>query len=130
MRKHKLSTDSIPDEFADLFMPFSMNKPDRKKYMVSFELQKQLTNLKATLDNAGPGWVCYHNLHPFYVHKIRQHIGLYVLHGPVPSTRVENNFRPQREDKVLGNYFIYTSFEPNAGRHHRHLKSSFVCQDP
>ena len=71
---HKLSPDSRPDEFSEVFIPFSMNKPDGKKEMVSFELLTKLTNLKATITNAGPGGVCYHDFHPFSVRKTRQYI--------------------------------------------------------
>ena len=49
---------------------------------------------------------------------------------PEPSPQIENKFRPQQEDKVHGNDFIYTSFGPNAGRRHRHFKALFTCQDP
>ena len=38
IRKHKLYPDSRPDEFAEFFMPFSINNIYRKKDMVSFEL--------------------------------------------------------------------------------------------
>ena len=74
MSNHKLSPDSRADEFSEVFLPFSMNEPDVNKEMVSFELLTKLTNLKATITNAGPGGVCYHDFHPFSVRKTRQYI--------------------------------------------------------
>ena len=86
--------------------------------------------MKATLANAGPGGIFYHDFHAISVREINQHIVLYFFCDPEPSPQIENKFRPQQEDKVHGNDFIYTSFGPNAGRRHRHFKALFTCQDP
>ena len=64
---HKLSPDSRPDGFAEVFLPLSMNKPYGKKEMVSFELLTKLTNLKATIANAGPEGIFYKYFHALYV---------------------------------------------------------------
>ena len=130
MMKHKLYTCSRPDEFSEVFVPFSMNKPVGKKGVVSFEILTKCTNVKTNLDNAGPRGVLYHDFHPLYVREILQHIVLYVFCGRAPSPQIENNFRAQQEDKLHGNDFIYTSFGPNVGRHRGHFKAFFVCQDP
>ena len=92
----------------------------------SFQLLTRWTNLKATLANAGPGGACYPDFYPFSVREICQHMGLYVFHGVAPSPQIERKFKPQREDKVHGNDFIYTSFGPR----HRQSKAFFACQDP
>ena len=67
MRKYKLYPDSRPDKFAEFFMAFLMNKHGCKKEMLSFEILTKLTNLKATVANAGPGGVFYKYFHALYV---------------------------------------------------------------
>ena len=67
---------------------------------------------------------------PFDPREIRQHFGLYVLHGLSPTPRVEYKFKPQKLDRVAGNDFVYSSFDANAERRHKHFKSFLSCVDP
>ena len=88
------------------------------------------TNLKADLAGAGEGGSCYHECKPFKPGELRQHIGMYIFNGLSPSPRVENKFKPQSEDPVHGNDFIYHSFGPNAEQRHRHFKTFLAIEDP
>ena len=72
----------------------------------------------------------YQDFQDFTNKEIRQHIGIYILHGLSPSPRVELKFKPQRSDCVHGNDMVYSSFGPNAERRHRHFKCFFACQNP
>lgn len=47
-----------------------------------------------------------------------------------PSPRIEHKFRPQSEDQVHRNNFIYHSFGANAERRHRNFNTFLVVQDP
>ena len=40
------------------------------------------------------------------------------------------NFKPQSQDPVHDNDFIYHKFDPNAERRHRHFKTFLAIQDP
>ena len=74
MRKHKIYPDSLPDEFAEVFMPFSMNNLNRKKKMVSFEIQKNgqtWTQLLLMMDPKGYDFsISIHSLCTRYVNKL------------------------------------------------------------
>ena len=62
--------------------------------MVSFEILTKWKNLKATLINAEPGVVLYHDFRTFSMSEIHQQIGLYFSHGLAPSPQIEKMFRP------------------------------------
>ena len=67
---------------------------------------------------------------PFSPKEIRQHFGLYVMHGLAPTARVEYKFRPQRVDRVAGNDFCFQSFGSSASRRHKHFKAFLSAVDP
>ena len=127
-KKHKLSSSSKPWDFVDSFFPFHEDKSNDSKDHFSFEKIPRWTNHKATL--AGAGESTYKDFKPFTTREIRQHFGIYVLHGIQPSMRVEYKFRSQRQDPVSGNDFVNRSFGPNAERRHKHFKAFLACVDP
>ena len=111
LSKHKLGPYSYPWEFANAFIPFHQDKKDKNHF--SFELLMQWTNLKAALAGAGTN-IYKGEYHPFSTKEIRQHFGLYVLHGISPTPRIEYKFSPEHKDRVCGNTFVHTSFGTNA----------------
>ena len=127
-KKHKLSSNSKPWEFVDAFFPFHEDKSTDGKDHFSFEKITRWTNHKAIL--AGAGETTYKDFKPFTTREIRQHFGIYVLHGIQPSMRVEYKFRSQRQDPVSGNDFVNRSFGANAERRHKHFKAFLACVDP
>ena len=86
--------------------------------------------MKATLAGAGPDGAIYKDFKPFTQKELRQHIALYIFNGLAPSPKIEAKLKPQRNDVIHGNDFIYQSFGPNAERRHRHFKCFFACQNP
>jgi len=56
--------------------------------------------LKAHLAGAGKGGTCCEDFTPFSMKEIRQHVGLYIFHGISPSPRIEQNFKPQKQDPL------------------------------
>ena len=134
IEEHGLSKHSFPHEFADCFIPL-FSKKNKSTGTESFSIHKimQWTNLKATLADAGTGGSYYPNFKPFKTHEIRQHLGLYVLHGLAPSPQIEQKFKPQHIDPVNGNDFVYNSFGRDGGnreRRHKEFKSMLAVQDP
>ena len=129
IKKYKLTTNTRPEEYADIVLPFKKNMQGGKEQL-SFRQLKDWTNIKASLADAGKDGTCYRDFHEFSTHELRQHMGLYVLQGLCPSPRVEMKFRSQQQDKVHGNDFVYRSFGPKAERRHRHFKAFFATQDP
>ena len=127
--KHKLNTQTRPDQYADLLLPMDINMQGGRERL-SFRQMKDWTNLKASLADAGKNGLCYRDFKQFTTKEIRQHLGLYVLQGLCPSPRVEMKFQSQDQDKLHGNDFVYRSFGSNAERRHRHFKAFFSCQDP
>lgn len=96
---------------------------------MSIKLLTKWTNLKATLAGVGPDGNIYQDYHPFTNKELRQHIGIYILHGLSPSPRVEHKFKSQRVDCVHENDIVYASFGPNAKRRHQHFRYFFACQN-
>ena len=90
----------------------------------------QWTNMKATLAGAGPDGAIYKDFKPFTQKELRQHIALYIFNSLAPSPKIEAKLKPQRNDVIHGNDFIYQSFGPNAERRHCHFKCFFACQNP
>lgn len=86
--------------------------------------------MKASLAGAGKEGDCCKDFVSFATKEIRQHLGLYVFQGINASPNIELKFRPQSQDKMHGNDFIYHSFGPNITRRHKHFKCFFACQDP
>ena len=129
IKKHGLTKDSTPSQYMDLILPFKKNIIDGKERL-SFEQLMRWTNTKAHLAGAGKGGSYYTDYKDFTVTELRQHIGLYVLHGISPSPRIEYKFKSQGEDKVHGNDFVFRSFGTNAERRHKHFKAFFACQNP
>ena len=129
IKKYKLTTETRPEEYAEIVLPFHKNVQGGKQRL-SFRQLKDWTNTKASLADAGKEGTCYRDFKDFSTNEIRQHLGLYVLQGLCPSPRVEMKFHSQQDDKVHGNDFVYRSFGANAERRHRHFKAFFACQDP
>ena len=86
--------------------------------------------MKATLAGAGEGGSYYYDWKTFSARELQQHFGLYLFNGLDPSPRAEQKFKPQSQDSVHGNDFIYHTFGPNAERRHRHFKTFLAIQDP
>ena len=86
--------------------------------------------MKATLVGAGEGGYCYYDWKPFSTRELRQHFSIYLFNGLDPSPRVEQKFKPQSQNPVHGNDFIYHTFGPNAERCHCHFKTFLEIQDP
>ena len=127
LSKHKLGPYSYPWEFANAFIPFHQDKKDKNHF--SFELLMQWTNLKAALAGAGTN-IYKGEYHPFSTKEIRQHFGLYVLHGISPTPRIEYKFSPEHKDRVCGNTFVHTSFGTNAKNRHKQFKAFLACCNP
>lgn len=132
VKKYKLTRHTMPEEYMELFLPLSEENGVRKINGVEplcFMKLTKWTNHKALLCGAGIGG-CYPDYYHFTVQEIRQHVGLYIMHGLSPSPRVEYKFKPQYSDPLHGNDFVYKSFGPNAERRFRHFKAFFACQNP
>ena len=69
---------------------------------------------------------------PFFLRELRSHFGLYVLQGLSPSPRIEYKFKPQSEEPVNGNNYMYQSFgqRMNREQQHKHFKAFLSFQDP
>ena len=129
--KHGLSHHSEPADFVSPYLPFKSNGySSHQKEQISFDLFKRWKNLKATLAGAGEGGSCCYNWKTFSVRVLRQYFGIYLFNGLAPSPRTEQKLKPQSQDPVHGNDFIYHTFGPNAERHHRHFKTFLAIQDP
>eukprot|EP00547_Thalassionema_nitzschioides_P014673 CAMPEP_0194238244 /NCGR_PEP_ID=MMETSP0158-20130606/5025_1 /TAXON_ID=33649 /ORGANISM="Thalassionema nitzschioides, Strain L26-B" /LENGTH=863 /DNA_ID=CAMNT_0038972445 /DNA_START=101 /DNA_END=2689 /DNA_ORIENTATION=- len=129
MKEYKLTPQTQPEQYISIFLPHKNNPHSTKnKELLSFSLLARWTNWKAML--AGAGDTCYPDWKDFTATELRQHIGLYLLHGLSPSPRVEWKLKPQSSDKTHGNDFVHRSFGPNAERRHKHFKAFFACQDP
>ena len=127
-KKYNLSTTTTPAEYLEMFLPTESNPyTTNKEEWLSIKQLTKFTNAKALL--AGAGDTMYPDWKPFTTKEIKQHLGLYMLHGLSPSPRVEYKFQPQRVDPVHGNDFVHSSFGPNAARRHKHFKAFFACQD-
>ena len=96
----------------------------------SFELVMKWTNLKAHLAGAGKGGTCYEDFTPFSVKEIRQHVGLYIFYGLSPSPRIEQKFKPQRQDPLHGKDFIFNAFRSSLERRHKNFKYFFALHSP
>ena len=88
MEKGGLAASSEPWKFADFFLPFSNQsfQADEKNYF-SFENVLMWSNQKAQLASMRD-WMS------FDAREIRQHFGLYVLHGLPATPKVECKFKP------------------------------------
>ena len=54
VQKYNLNTNTSPDVFSDIFMPFLTNNPKGNNEMISFQLLKKWMNLEATLTDDVP----------------------------------------------------------------------------
>ena len=82
------------------------------------------------LAGSSEGEYGYYYWKPFNAKKLRQYFGPYLFNGLATSTRVEQKFKPQSQDPVHGNYFIYHTFDPNDERRHNRFKTFLAIQDP
>ena len=126
-QKYNLTANSKPWQFADVFLPFQHKENDENLF--SFKKLTDWTNAKAIMNGAG-NRIYKDEWTPFTPKEIRQHFGLYVMHGLAPTPRVEYKFRPQRVDRVAGNNFCFQSFGPSAARRHKHFKAFLSAVDP
>ena len=129
VEKYGLDKNTTPSAYMDLIFPYKKNVIDGKE-MLSFEQLMRWTNMKAHLSGAGKGGVQYRDFKDFTIEELRQHVGIYILHGLSPSPRLEYKMKPQGHDKIHGNDFVYRSLGQNAERRHRHFKAFFSCQNP
>ena len=131
LEKHGLSHHIAPADFVSPFLPFKCKGySTHQKEQISFYLFVNWTNLKATLAGAGEGGACDYDWKPFIARELQQHFGLYLFNGLARSPMVEQKSKPQSQDPVHGNDFIYHMFGPNAKRRHRHFKNFLAIQDP
>ena len=131
LENHGLSHHSAPAYFVSPFLLFKSNGySTHQKEQISFDFFARWKNLKATLAGSGEGGYFYYDCKPFSARDLRQHFGLYLYNGLAPSPRVEKNLKPQSQDPVHGNDFIYHTFGPNSKRRHRHFKTFLAIQDP
>jgi len=117
-------------DFVLPFIPFKNNPHSMKSVdYPQFQLWTKWKNLKAALMGVGEGGTTYSDWKPFTSRKLRQRFYIYI-NGLSPSPTIERKFKPQSEDPVHGNDFIYHSFGPNATRCHRHFNTFLGVQDP
>ena len=62
--------------------------------------------------------------------EVRQNLGVYIFNGITPSPCVEFKVKPNQDDVVHGNDFIYRSFGPGAAMRHKEFKAFLAYQDP
>ena len=89
---------------------------------------KNYTNLKASLCHAGVKMYKYWT--DFTTIKIRRFIGLYVLDGVSPSSRLSMKLCIQTEDPVNGNDLCHEIFGTNTDNRLKMFKCFFVRQEP
>ena len=58
IKKYKLTTNTRPEEYADIVLPFKKNMQGGKEQL-SFRQLKDWTNIKASLADAGKDGTCY-----------------------------------------------------------------------
>eukprot|EP00536_Pseudo-nitzschia_multiseries_P000427 jgi/Psemu1/970/gm1.970_g len=115
-KKHELSSNSHPWEFAEVFLPLYNDAKD-KNSSFSFEDMKNWTNWKASLPCAGEK--IYKEFKPFESKELRQFVGLYVLHGLCPTAQ------PRRPGDTSDTNRVCNLF-----KRHKHFKAFLACQDP
>jgi hypothetical protein len=116
---HKLSETSNPYEWFEAFCPTKLT-----------DLWTSYTNVKALKANAGNKGRIYPDFIPFKPDELRQHIGVYILHGLSPSPQLTMKFQSQNVDPVNGNDFVHRSLGPTGLRRHKHFKCFFCVQNP
>ena len=120
--KHNLTPESCPVKFFGAMVPFELTAK-----------WNSYTNTRATQENAGKiggknG--LYPDFVPFEIRELRQHIGVQILHGILPSPRLEMKFKSQKEDEINGNDFVARNLGPNATRRHKHFRHFFCIHNP
>jgi len=131
IKANKLTSHSHPAEFFSPFLPFDNNPRSTKNIeYLSFQLWTKWKNLKAILMGAGEGGTMYSDWKPFTSRELRHHFGLYMFNGLSSSPTIERKFKPQIEDTVYSNDFIYHLFGPNTTRRNFHFKTFLGVQDP
>ena len=136
IKKYKLSPDSKPHEFADIFLPMKSSftvKRGKKEELFSFELIARWSTQKAQLNLAGTRNGPYPDWEPVDPLEHRKYIALYILHGLRPCPRVAWMFKSQKEDPVFGNDFVHRAFGAATGKaqHKFQLwKTYFSLQNP
>ena len=109
LEKHGFSPHSAPADLVLPFIPFKSNcYSTHRKEHISFDLFERWKNLKAALAGSGEGGSCYYNCKPFIARELQQHFGFYLFNGLDPSPTVGKSFKPQIQDPVHGNDFIYS----------------------
>ena len=122
IEKHNLGPSTTPPEYANIFLPFKTNIIGTKEYP-SFQQFTKWTNQKAHHSGASEGSTGYYKTFKYFsIHKIQQHMGLYIWHGLQPSPRVEYKFSSPQNDPLHGNTFIHEAFGSNAALQHKHFK--------
>mmetsp|Transcript_10595 Transcript_10595/g.12010 ORF Transcript_10595/g.12010 Transcript_10595/m.12010 type:complete len:341 (-) Transcript_10595:756-1778(-) len=143
MKKHDISSRSLPHEIVDAFMPLHKqrgrslfpNGGEKKapNFRGDFETICIWTNAKAKLAGAGPGGSYYPDFVDFTPIEIRQHFSVYIHQSLSPCPRVEMKFKSQAEDKVNGNDFVANTLRQNpvgTRRRHQMFKAFLALQDP
>jgi len=87
IKKFKLTPNSLPHEWVDVFFSFSKNLQSvigqqKKEEMLSIDLMTRWTSTKATMMGAGDS--IYPDWKPFSRDEIRQHLGIYIFNGVAP----------------------------------------------
>ena len=91
--------------------------------------------MKADYAGAGPQGIYYPDYVPFTPVEVRQHFAIYILHGLLPSPRIEMKFNTQAKDQINGNDFIANTLRSNSNhaigprQQHQMFKAFLSLQD-
>ena len=85
-------------------MPYEWFEPFLQRSLTS--KWTSYTNNKALLANADQEGDIYPDLKPFSNDELRNHIGVYMVHGLDPSPQMSMKFASQQEDDINVNDFI------------------------
>jgi hypothetical protein len=111
VKKDNHSINSHPADFAEVFIPFKLNPHNnRDAEHPSVQTSTPYTNAKAMMLQAGEGGTIYQDFKPFSMHKICQHLGLYIFNRLNPSPQVELKFQSSAQDELHGSNFVHNSF--------------------
>ena len=103
--KHKLHQYSRYHHFFAVFVPFELTSK-WNSYTTTNAQQENVGHLGRP-NGLYPDWK------PFSTQELCQHIGVRMLHGISPTPQLSMKFKPQSEDAVNGNNFVYRCMGPN-----------------
>jgi hypothetical protein len=130
LKKHFLDKDSLPVEFAEVFIPMFTNPVKDKDGVNHISMQDMANwiNIKAYKSFAGEA-TCSDLSYVFSIKEIRQWLGVYILNGLSPSPSIEKKF----DNNDPANYNHIVDADVGGGDPVRRLKmfkAWFTCQNP